>query len=164
MKLKLRAALLPAAVVFFCAFAAVPSRTLGNQAPDFTLPAFGVPSPVTLSELNKDNPVLLVFWATWCPTCQEEMPELNEWQETKTPLGLKILAVNVEESRADVEKFIKLKGLKYPVAFDSDGKIANAYGLVGIPVVIYLEKGGEVLYYGYQLPENIDALLEQRRS
>lgn len=164
MNLKFRTVFLPAVVFFLCAFAAAPSRSLGNQAPDFTLPAFGVSSPVTLSVLNKENPVLLVFWATWCPTCREEMPELNKWQETKTPKGLKILAVNVEEPRRDVEKFIKQKGLKYPVAFDIEGKIANEYGLVGIPVVIYLEKGGEVLYYGYQLPQNIDALLEQRRS
>lgn len=164
MNLKFRAILVPAAIFLFCAFAAAPSSAPENQAPDFTLQAFGTPSPVTLSEINKENPVLLVFWATWCPTCREEMPELNDWQETKTAKGLKILAVNVEEPKRDVEKFIKREGLKYPVAFDVEGKIANAYGLVGIPVVIYLEKGGEVLYYGYQLPQNIDALLEQRRS
>lgn len=159
-----RAAFLPAIVFFLCAFAVAPSRTLGNQAPDFTLPAYGISSPVTFSQINKDTPVLLVFWATWCPTCREEFPALNKLQETASAKGFKILAVNVEEPQGDVEKFIREQGLKYPVAFDTEGKTANRYGLVGIPVVIYVEKGGEVLYYGYQLPQNIDSLLEKRRS
>ncbi len=164
MNLKARFFLLPAAVLIFCAFSSVPSRKVGNKAPDFTLPLAGSAAQVTLSEINKDSPVLLVFWATWCPSCREEMPEISKWQETKTAKGLKILAVDVEEARTDVEAFIKEKKIKYPVLLDTEGKTANSYGLVGIPVVIYLEKGGEVLYYGFQLPQNIDALLERRRS
>ena len=161
---KLRVFLAPVAFFILCAFSSVPSRKLGNQAPDFTLPKANSSEQVTLSEINKESPVLLAFWATWCPSCMEEMPALNRLQETKTAAGLRILAVNIEEPRADVEEFIKKNNLKYPVLLDTGGKTANAYGLVGIPVVIYLEKGGEVLYYGYQLPENIDTLLEQRRS
>lgn len=164
MNLKFRALFLPVLVLFLCAFSSVPSRKVGNRAPDFTLSVAGSSAKVTLSEINKESPVLLVFWATWCPSCREEMPELNNWQKTKTPKGLKILAVNVEESKPDVEEFIKQNKLKYQVLMDEEGKVANSYGLVGIPVAIYLEKGGEVLYYGYQLPQNIDTLLEPRRS
>lgn len=141
------------------------SMPVGSKAPDFVLPSLADPSmPLHLAEINKDHPVLLVFWATWCPNCVEEIPQLNEWQEKKSARGLRILAVNVEESREDVLAFVKKQPVHYPVALDEKGQVASQYKLAGIPVALYLEKGGEILYYGFQLPKQIDPFLEQRRA
>jgi peroxiredoxin len=150
-------ALLP----FACSFAR--PLPVGSEAPDFTLP-LADSGEVTLSRLNKENPVLVIFWATWCPTCREEIPAVNDLYEKKTAQGLKILAVNIEEKRSTVEEFIKKQSIRYPVALDERGVTSEAYGLSGVPVVVFLEKGGKILYYGFKLPEHIDQLLEQRRS
>ena len=151
------------ALPFGCSFSR--SLPVGSKAPDFNLPSLSSPSQqIRLSEINRENPVLLVFWASWCPNCVAEIPKLNEIFETKSAKGLKMIAVNVEETRDDILEFMKKTPVKYPVLLDEHGKTANLYGLAGIPVALYLEKGGEILYYGYELPGHLDQLLERRRS
>ena len=124
----------------------------GTAAPDFSLDTAGEPRKVTLSEVVGGNPVLLVFWASWCPACREEIPVLNEWYRTWSPRGLKILSVNVEEPPAAVLKFSKQQKIEYPVLLDREGETANRFGLVGLPAAILLAKGGKILYYGFSLP------------
>ena len=133
-----------------------------SRAPDFTLPVLSdADKKITLSEINRENPVLLVFWAAWCPACVEEIPTLNQWHEK---LGqLRILGVNVQESRQDISSFTKEMPIRYPVLLDEEGDVAGRYGLTGLPVSILLAKGGKVIYYGFSLPGNIDQLIEQRR-
>lgn len=160
-----RALFLSVAVLLFSAFASAPeSKGVGDKVPDFTLSAYGDSAPVTLSELNREAPVLLVFWTTWCPNCHSVMLELNKLHEEKNSQGFKILAVNVEENPKEVESFIRQESINFPVVFDEDGMVANGFGLVGVPTVMFLEKGGRVLYYGYRLPKNVDSLLEPGRS
>lgn len=131
-----------------------------NQAPDFTLPRVDSPSEkLTLSDFYQKQPVLLIFWATWCPSCVEEIPVLNEWQ-AKYP-KLQILAVNVQEDRESILKFQNEQAMNYPCVIDADGKVADAYGLSGIPTSVLLAKGGEILYYGFTLPQNIRSFLSE---
>ena len=134
-----------------------PDGLLGNQAPNFVLPNLAG-EPVDLANLVREKPTLLVFWATWCPTCVEEIPLLNEWSE-KYP-GLRILAVNVQEPRTHVSEFAKHHQIRYPVVLDEEGDVAHEYGLVGIPASVLLAKGGRVLYYGFALPHNIEQLIQ----
>ncbi len=61
----------------------------GAQAPDFTLEQLDGAGKLTLSEVNKDAPVLLVFWATWCPSCVDEIPQLNELFQAKANTGVR---------------------------------------------------------------------------
>lgn len=132
-------------------------------APDFTLPSMAKEqSPVTLSTLYQQTPVLLVFWATWCPSCVEEIPELNRLKAEYPEDKLQILSVNVQESRSRVSRFLKKNSMKYPVLLDEHGEVAGAYNLVGLPVSVLLAKGGEILYYGFSLPPNLDQWLEPR--
>lgn len=141
------------------------SEPVGSRAPDFTLTTLRDKNQkVTLSEVNAQSPVLLVFWASWCPVCVEEIPVLNQWQKKYAAAGLKILGVNVEEPRSIVEQFVKTTPIHYPVLLDEDGQAADRYGLAGIPVAIFLEKGQKILYYSVSLPANLDALLAQRRN
>ncbi len=133
------------------------------KAPDFTLPSLQDQSQeVTLSALSNQQPVLLVFWATWCPSCLSEIPTLNEWQERYSPLGLKILAVNVQEPREQALDFIKENPLKYLSLADESGEVASRYRLPGLPSSVFLAKGGRILYYGFGLPENLEQLIVQK--
>lgn len=132
-------------------------RLLGSQAPNFVLPNL-TGEKVELAKVTSQKPALLVFWATWCPTCKEEIPILNEWSK-KYP-ELQILGINIEEPRERVQTFAEKHKILYPVLLDEEAEVAHQYGLVGIPAAILLAKGGQVIYYGFMLPENIDRLIK----
>ncbi len=133
-----------------------------QQAPDFTLPSLD-PSkePVTLSEFVQSSPVLLVFWATWCPACVEEIEQLNEWESAYPDTELRILSVNVGEDAATIEVFLKDYPIHYPVLLDRNSEVTESYDLMGLPVSLFLANNREILYYGFGLPSNLDKLLRQ---
>lgn len=133
-------------------------RLLGSPAPNFILPNLAG-EKVELAGLVNQKPTLLVFWATWCPSCVEEVPILNRWSEKYS--GLQILGVNVEEPAARVRAFRDRQKIRYPVLLDEKGDVAHQYGLVGIPATILLAKGGRVIYYGFALPRNIEQLIKE---
>lgn len=134
-----------------------------QKAPDFTLPGLDGGAPYKLSEINRDKPVLLIFWASWCPSCVEEIPELNKIRRQYTSADLAVLAVNVQESREVLTEFRKKHRLDYPVLMDESGEVSVQYKIEGLPVSVLLAKGGEILYYGFSLPGNLSKLLETRR-
>lgn len=129
---------------------------LGQSAPNFVLPRLEG-GEANLAEIVSQKPTLLVFWATWCPSCIEEIPLLNEWAE-KYP-QLQILGIDVQESRERVGEFLKKREVRYPILLDEEAEVASQYGLVGIPATLLLAKGGRVIYYGFSLPENIEELV-----
>lgn len=131
---------------------------LGSEAPNFVLPNLAGEA-VELSDFVLEKPTLLVFWATWCPTCREEIPILNEWAE-QFP-DLQIVGVNVQEPLERVKPFAEKEGIHYPILLDREAEVAHQYGLVGIPAVILIAKGGKILYYGFALPRNIERLIKE---
>lgn len=133
-------------------------RLLGNPAPNFTLSNLAGEA-VALASFTQEKPVLLVFWATWCPACVEEVPILNEWTEAFP--GLQIVGVNVQEPRERVQAFAEKHGVRYPILLDEEAKVAHQYGLIGIPAAILIAKGGSVIYYGFSLPKNIERLIRE---
>lgn len=131
---------------------------LGSQAPNFTLPDLDGNS-TELSALVAEKPVLLIFWATWCPTCVEEIPVLNEWT-AKYP-GLKIIGINVQEPAERVKEFSRSQGILYPVLLDQEGEVAQRFGLVGIPASVLILPDGRIAYYGFSLPRNVDRFIQE---
>ena len=132
-------------------------KLLGNQAPNFTLPNLAG-EKVELSSFTNQKPTLLVFWATWCPTCKEEIPTLNEWAQKYS--GMQIVGIDVQESKEQLQKFLKKQPIQYPILLDEEADIAGQYGLVGIPASVLIAKGGRVIYFGFSLPENVERLIQ----
>lgn len=147
-----------ALAVLLAAVAAAPAtsgaeRSAGSPTPNaFTLPDAGG-RPVSLGRFLGKAPVLLAFWATWCPHCAESVPVLNRLHAAQGKRGLRILAINYEESPEAVNAFIRSKMVRYPVLFDSDGRVAQSYGVVGIPTYILINRHGTVVFRGYEIPE-----------
>ncbi len=129
-----------------------------QNTPDFTLPLFNGGQSVALSEVYKQQPVLIVFWASWCPSCVSEVRTLNQWQELYGPRGLKILAIDVQESSEKMERFMQKHAITYPVLMDTSGEVAGRYGVNSLPTSVLLAKGGEILYYGFRLPPDIERI------
>jgi peroxiredoxin len=120
---------------------------------DFTLPDAGG-RQVSLSQFIGKKPVLLFFWATWCPHCNESVPVINRMhQEASTSGKLQILALDFMESEKKVNAFISSKKVAYPVLLDRRGRVARKYKVLGIPTYILLDRDGKVVFRDHELPE-----------
>lgn len=98
---------------------------------------------VSLSDY-KGKKVFLNFWATWCPPCKAEMPEMEKlYQETKDS-DLVILAVNLDEDKDTVQKFMSSNKYNFPVLLDIDNIVASKYEVISIPTSFFIDKEGNI--------------------
>ena len=114
----------------------------GKPAPDFTLPDLN-DRPVKLSDL-RGHVVVLDFWASWCGPCVASMPTLAELHQEFSPRGVKVYAVNVGEDKELVSGFLASRSLDLPVLLDQERRIAELYGIEGIPTTIVIDASGKV--------------------
>jgi len=129
----------------------------GAEGTEFTLESAGG-ERVSIRRFVGTKPVLIVFWATWCPHCNAAVPAINEIQ-SRLSGRLQILAIDFMESREKVMAFMKTKGVTYPVLYDSEGTVARNYRVVGIPTYVLLDKEGRVIYFDNALPSSIEKYL-----
>lgn len=127
-------------------------------APDFELQSMDG-TMIKLSDLRDKN-VIINFWATWCGFCVKEMPDLQKLQETYKDDDLLILAVNVGETKEEVQKFIDENQLNLTVLLDKDNSVSNIYGLTSFPSTLAINKKGEVItgYVGMLTYEQMEML------
>ncbi|MFQ5343028.1 MAG: redoxin domain-containing protein [Anaerolineae bacterium] len=115
---------------------------MGQPAPDFTLRG---PSGETIRLTDfAGQPLLVNFWATWCPPCRLEMPLLEQTYEKLKDDGLVVLAVDVQEGPELANPYIAEMGLTFPVALDRAGAVASAYRVTGLPTSVFVDANGVV--------------------
>ncbi|MGC7870221.1 peroxiredoxin family protein [Desulfosporosinus sp. SYSU MS00001] len=115
----------------------------GNLAPDFELQSVNGET-VKLSSL-RGKKVIVNFWASWCPPCRLEMPEMENYYAKNKNTGFEILAVNLtsaEKSLAEVTSFMKADGITFPVLLDKSGDAARLYNISSIPASFILDSQG----------------------
>jgi len=120
--------------------APVEGAQLDNLAPDFQLQNLDGQT-VSLSNL-RNKPVLINFWATWCPPCRGEMPYIQEIYEEWTDKGLVLLAINIGESSSKAEELMQSQNLSFTVLLDTKQAIAQNYNITGIPTTFFIDKDG----------------------
>ena len=130
----------------------------------FTLPDLSG-NPVSLEALLKQNKAVLVnFWATWCPPCREEIPNLIKLHEQYKDKSFTVLGVEVGESVNKVSGFAKKNGIRYPIVLDQDQSVAEKYKIVGIPTTLLIGPGGKILgeYHAYtpELVSDVEKALQ----
>jgi peroxiredoxin len=132
----------------------------GNRARNFTLEAIDG-GQVSLDDY-KGSVVLLNFWATWCPPCEAEIPALEAAYRAHKDEGLVILGIDVEESRAMVQPFVKDLEMTYPVLLDGNGKLVQEYRARGLPMSILLDRDGtiRVRHIGYLSAGQLETYLK----
>lgn len=116
---------------------------VGSRAPDFELPSVDGNS-MMLSSL-KGKKVILNFWASWCPPCRLEMPDMAKFYSDQQNNGIVILAVNLtdtEKSQDDVTTFMKNNNITFPVVLDEKGKAAQLYNVASIPASFIIDSQG----------------------
>ncbi|MCP9448283.1 MAG: redoxin domain-containing protein [Nitrospira sp.] len=91
--------------------------------------------------------VLVNFWATWCKPCTTEMPAMQTAYDKLKAQGFVVLAVNELEDEAKVREHIEQYGHTFPVLMDRDNKVANQFGVFGLPVSVFIDEKGVVQEY-----------------
>lgn len=126
----------------------------GDLAYDFTLKDLAG-NDVQLSALRGDRVVLVVFWATWCMPCIQEMPELVKTWEAYHDQGLEILGVVVtdNQTKEDVQEFVTKRKVPYPILWDEDSKVSSRWRVYAIPQNFLIGRDGIIRYAGGVLPE-----------
>lgn len=116
-------------------------------APDFELEDLDG-NIVKLADL-KGKDIFVNFWATWCPFCVDEMPDLQLIYEKYKDDDFIVLAINVQESADRARGYLEEAGIDLPVLLDKDSRIAALYGANSIPLTIAVNKEG-VAVTGYR--------------
>lgn len=138
-----------------------PKAEKGRVPPDFLLS--GPSGEVRLSDLQ-GKAVIVNFWATWCPPCRREIPELIEVYERYRDRGLVVIGVDLQESDDAVREFAAEFGIPYPLVIDRTGEVADVWNIggqfQGIPSTYFIDRTGVVrdIYNGTLTRE----LLEER--
>lgn len=128
-------------------------------APDFSLPQVGGGS-AQLSAF-RGQPVLLSFWATWCPYCRRQIPVLKEAYDRYKAQGLVVLGVDIQEEEEQVAAAMRELEVSYPVLLDATGQTARLYRVRGIPFNLFIDSQGVIsaIYPGSLDGETLDKYL-----
>jgi peroxiredoxin len=118
---------------------------VGMQAEDFRLTDLE-DKQQSLSQY-RGKIVLVNFWATWCKPCTTEMPAMQKIYDKLRDKGFVVLAVNELEDDAKVREHIKQYGHTFPVLMDHDNKVANQFGVFGLPVSVFVDEKGIIQEY-----------------
>lgn len=133
---------------------------VGDTASDFTLKDV-LGHEVSLSDFA-EVPVIINFWATWCGPCRVEMPELQKAYLQNSDNGLMILAIDQQESSDEVQKFFYDEmGLTFTPLLDSDGAVAEQYGVFNFPTSFFVARDGRVtaVHRGPMIESQIETYL-----
>lgn len=114
-------------------------------APDFKLVNLKKNTVVLSSYRRLQQPVLLIFWTTWCPYCRDQLMEINDKYAELTKNNLVLLAINIGEPIGKVEKFVSLRNFSYEFLLDQDTSVARSFDIKGVPTYILIDRDGYIL-------------------
>jgi peroxiredoxin len=120
------------------------SVLVGKAAKDFSLKTAEGKS-VKPSDFKGDV-LVMDFWATWCPPCRESLPNLNRLSSDPdlAKRGLRVVAVNSQETADTVKTFVDKNHYGFTVALDSDGEAERDYSVSGLPTTVVVGRDGVI--------------------
>jgi thiol-disulfide isomerase/thioredoxin len=144
----------------------------GMHAPDFTLPIWGTDAEASLSSYQGDI-VVLNLWASWCPPCQKEMPDLIRLSEDYKDKGVVVLGINLathERNAEGADEFMVEYGVTFPTFVDQPidnvnrrGIVSSLYNIQSIPYTYILDEKGKIAHVirGEVTYEILDKLIKE---
>jgi peroxiredoxin len=115
----------------------------GVAPPEFRLPRLEQ-DDLAFPAQTAGQIVAIRFWADWCPFCESEMAQLEPVYRQYRDQGLRILAVNVRQDPDTARRFVGKLGISYETLLDSDGRVARAYGVLGLPTTFFVDRTGRL--------------------
>jgi thiol-disulfide isomerase/thioredoxin len=116
----------------------------GQQLPALALSYMGKQPELT------GKPLLVEFWATWCPPCRKSIPHLNQIYAKYKAQGLQIVGIT-DEDETTVKKFQKQIPMDYNVAINTPGSIYEQFGIKAIPTAFLVDKSGKIVWTGHPM-------------
>ncbi|TNG00062.1 MAG: TlpA family protein disulfide reductase [Gammaproteobacteria bacterium] len=94
----------------------------------------------------RGQPVILNFWATWCPPCREEMPAMQRaWEKLRTE-NIALLAMDVGEDEDTIFTFTADYAVEFPLLMDIDSSIIQQWPVLGLPTTFVIDPEGRIVY------------------
>lgn len=134
---------------------------VGAQAPSVTVQSLDG-KQVDLARYIGKTPMLIEFWATWCPNCRELMPTLLS-AEKKYGKRVKFvaIAVAINQSPERVRRWVAANPLPHDTYYDVEGKAAGAFDAPATSYVVVIDKTGRVVYTGLGGKQDLEAALRK---
>ncbi len=132
------------------------------RAAAWTLPALAQPSTTVSLSQFAGRPVVVNFWASWCPPCRQELPALAAMAR-RYGGRVAFVGVDTNDQRSSALSFMRAAGVTYPVAFDANGTVAVREGLFGLPDTLFVSPSGVVVgrQLGPMSESRIEALVKR---
>lgn len=89
--------------------------------------------------------VLMNIWATWCPPCRQEMPDLQRFYQERKAHGVVVLGVDQGESAEAAGAFARAHGVTFPILLDADQQYGRSYAAIGLPTTVIVDRNGHVV-------------------
>ncbi len=142
----------------------VDAAKVGRVSPGFTLKD-GNGVEHSLSDYRGKG-VIINFWATYCPPCEEEMPYLERAYKQYKNQGIEILGINADEPTRLVNQFASAKNLSFPILLDRNGVVVEKYQVQNLPITFVVDGNGEIvkIVYGELSEEKIAEFVELIKS
>jgi peroxiredoxin len=118
-------------------------------------------------ELIGKKVIVLRFQASYCKPCAKESPELSRIAERYQDRGVEFIAIHVQDTATDTQRFVKRTKATYPIALDPRLNLGNRFGFKGTPYTIVIDRKGEIAARVHgegvprRLPRTLDGLLKQ---
>jgi len=133
----------------------VESPLIGKPAPDVVLTkSDGTSASVIASRQGKK--AILVFWATWCPHCYEELGFINDNLSSIEQKGTKIILMDVGESKDDVKNYFLRRQMKLISFVDENSFLQETYHLMGVPTLIFIDEKGIIRNVTHAFPSDYE--------
>jgi thiol-disulfide isomerase/thioredoxin len=136
--------ILSAFIILSSLFSFISQAGNDANAPNWTLKT-QAGNRISLADYQ-GKPVILHFWATWCPYCKKLQPKLVELEEKYKKSGVEIVAISFnEDDGAHPQDSITQRGYKFITAVQGD-KVAQQYGVKGTPTTFFINRSGKVIF------------------
>ena len=126
-----------------------------ESAENFSLPALDG-KEFRLQDARGKGYIVLNFWARWCASCEEEVPQLADLMKSPGAGKARFVGVNVGDSAEKAAKFVKKTGYPFYVVLDKDKAVAKKYGVLGLPATLIISADGKVVFRGSRPPKTFD--------
>ena len=127
------------------------SNTAGRNAGGsklFTLPM------IDGHQVTVKGPAALFFYTSWCGYCKQALPEVNRLSQKARAKGWWVYGIQVQESAATADMFVRTYQPSFPVLVDQSGSVSNQFGVNGFPTFVLIDQTGKVIYNSHSLPSN----------
>jgi len=131
---------------------------LGQTAPDFTLKTVQG-NTVNMSTYRAGKPVIVFFWATWCPHCRQQISRLHKRIPELERAGIRVIIIDIQESAKKVQGYLERNRIKADICLDTQGTVSDQYGILGIPAYFLIDNQGTVRAVKNTFPSNYSGLL-----